>query len=377
MKAAFISNICPHYRVKTYEKLSNCFDVDFYFYSAGDEWYWQRQHGVKTGNFNTKYLKGFNLGKTRITLDILPLLIKGNYDVYIKCINGRFVLPLVYLIARLQRKPFILWTGIWMRLHTPMHRLFYPITHFLYTHSDAVVVYGDHVKQFLIDEGVSPERIFGTTYAIDNDFYNQEVPDSRKKSLKESLNIQTDQKVILYLGRLEESKGISYLVKSVALVNSTSSVLVIAGEGTLRSSLEELVETLGIKGQVRFTGYVPQISSLDYYAIADLFVLPSITTDHGKEPWGLVVNEAFNQGVPVIATDAVGAAAGGLIVQNENGFIVSERSTDQLAEAIRRILTDDQLRKMFSANARKKMFTWNNENMVKGFKDAINYCLEN
>jgi hypothetical protein len=82
-----------------------------------------------------------------------------------------------------------------------------------------------------------------------------------------------------------------------------------------------------VDGTVRFAGYVPSRETRPYYALADLFVLPSITTASFKEPWGLVVNEAFNQGVPVIASDAVGAAAGGLVQSGVNGLIVPERDS--------------------------------------------------
>ena len=58
------------------------------------------------------------------------------------------------------------------------------------------------------------------------------------------------------------------------------------------------------------------------YAAADVLVLPSIRTRTFTEPWGLVTNEAMHQGTPVIATDAVGAVAGGLVRDGRNGLVV-------------------------------------------------------
>jgi glycosyltransferase involved in cell wall biosynthesis len=95
----------------------------------------------------------------------------------------------------------------------------------------------------------------------------------------------------------------------------------------------------------------------------------------GKEPWGLVVNEAMNQGVPVVATDAVGAAAGGLVQNGVNGFVVPERDSKALAEAIGRILNDDELRATMSRNAKRIIAGWDNERMVQGFQQAIAYAL--
>lgn len=373
---AFITNICPHYRVKTFETLAGYEDVDFYFFSAGDEWYWQQQHGVRTGNFDYEYLPGFRLGRTRFTPTLPWKLWRNPYQLYIKCINGRFALPITYLIARLKRKPFILWTGIWMRLQTPAHRLFFPLTRYIYRHADAVVVYGRHVKNFLVTEGVPAEKIFLANHAVDNPAYNTPVAEDEKTSLRQQLNLKPADKVILYLGRLEEAKGISYLLEAFAALNDQSAVLVLAGTGSDVPRLQEIVNSNGLAGRVRFVGYIPPEKTIHYYALAWVYVLPSITTATFKEPWGLVVNEAFNQGVPVIATDAVGAAAGGLLQDGVNGFIVPERNSPALAHALKRLLGEPGLRPQMSQQAINLIAHWDNEQMVAGFRQAIEFCLK-
>jgi glycosyltransferase involved in cell wall biosynthesis len=373
VRIAFITNICAHYRVQTFETLARYHDVDYYFFSAGDEWYWQQEHGVRAGDFHYEYLPGFRLGRTRVTPTLPWKLWRGNYDVYIKCINGRFALPITYLIARLKRKPFILWTGIWMRLQTPFHRLAWPLTRYIYHHADAIVVYGEHVKRYLMSEGVPGERIFVAAHAVDNEAYNRPVSEREKQVLRRQLNIAPGKKIVLYLGRLVEEKGLPYLLEAFALLQRDDAVLVLIGTGPEKARLERLVQELGIAANVRFVGYVPPERTVPYYAIAWVYVLPSITTPYFKEPWGLVVNEAFNQGVPVIATDAVGAAAGGLVQDGVNGFVVPERDSVALAQALRRILDDPDLRERFSQNARQIIAVWDNERMVMGFRQAIDF----
>src|SRR5262249_9771980 len=129
----------------------------------------------------------------------------------------------------------------------------------------------------------------------------------------------------------------------------------------------------GVADKIRFVGYASPEQAVNYYAVADLLVLPSVTTPMGKETWGLVVNEAMNQGVPVVATDAVGAAAGGLVQSGVTGFVVPERDSVALAQAMERILADDELRKWMSINARRIIAGWNNELMTRGFQEAIQY----
>ncbi len=302
MRVAFTTNICPHYRIKTFETLARYYDMDYYFFSAGDEWYWQQQHGIQTGDFYHEYLNGFHFGRTRITPTLTWKLWQGNYDVYIKCILGRFALPVTYIVARLKRKPFILWTGIWMRLQSPAHRLFFPLTCYIYRHADAIVVYGEHVKRYLASEGVSPERIFVADHAVDNEEYARVVSEKEKNILRRKLKIERGQKILLYLGRLEKVKGLPYLLEAFSLLKRDDSVLVISGTGSEYLHLQRLVQDKGIDEFVRFVGYVPTEEAVTYYAIAWVCILPSITLTSGNETWGLVVNESFNQGVPVIVT---------------------------------------------------------------------------
>lgn len=373
MRISFVTNFCPHYRIKTFELLAKYIDVEYFFFSEGTEWYWQREHGVHQGDFRSVYLPGFDVGRSRVS-PLLPIkLWNGDYDVYIKCIDGRFALLFSFMVARLRKKPFILWTGIWTRLNTIFHVLLFPITHYIYMNADAIVAYGDHVRRYLISEGVDGGKIFVAPHAVDNAAYINAVPLEEKEKIRASLRIEKDQKIVLYLGRLEEAKGLAYLVDAFKLLNKQDAILLIAGDGSFREELENLTRELGVENQVRFTGHIPTGKTTPYYALADVYVLPSISTKRFKEPWGLVVNEAFNQGVPVVVTDAVGSAAGGLVQNDINGFIVKEGDSAALAEAIGKILGDASLRSRLSAKALETISTWDNTHMIKGFVDAVDY----
>jgi glycosyltransferase involved in cell wall biosynthesis len=89
------------------------------------------------------------------------------------------------------------------------------------------------------------------------------------------------------------------------------------------------------------------------YAAADLLVLPSIRTATFTEPWGLVVNEAMLQRTPVIASDAVGAAAGGLVRDGRNGMIVPAGDPAALADRLRILAASSELRIRMGSLARE------------------------
>jgi glycosyltransferase involved in cell wall biosynthesis len=374
-RVAFITHYCTHYRVRTYEILAKHLDVTYYFYSAGKEKYWDPSHGVSKGNFRHEYLPGFQIGRTRVALPLVSRLLAANCDVYLKCINGKFALPLTYLIARLRRKPFVLWTGLWLRQRTFMHRLAWPFTRYIYRHADAIVTYGTHVNRFLVNEGVPPARIFAARHAVDNDAYDRTVSEAEKEKLRERLQIRPGQKVILFVGRLAPVKGLSFLLAALAkLPPEADFVLVLAGQGPEEASLRKQAEELGVAGRVRFAGYVRTAETPAYYSISWVHVLPSVTTPLERETWGLVVNEAFNQGLPSIVSDAVGAAAGGLVTENETGFVVPEGDISALASRLRSILSDDGLRHRMAAAASARIAAWDNKAMVEAFRNAVAYA---
>jgi glycosyltransferase involved in cell wall biosynthesis len=374
-RLAFITNFCAHYSVGTFEILAARHDVSFYFFSVGDEWYWQQEHGVRAGRFKHRYLPGFRLGRTRVTPTLPFELMRRPYDAYVKSIHGRFALPATYLVARLKRRPFVLWTGIWFRVGTWAHRLAFPLTRFIYRHSDAIVVYGEHVKRYLVKEGVSPERVFVSTHAVDNASYGKPIPVEVRDTLRAELGILPDAHVILYLGRLEHVKGLEILIRAFSQLGDLNAVLVLAGEGSEGAGLRALAKELGVAERCRFAGYVPVERTPAFYAVSSVLVLPSVSTPEVIELWGLVVNEAFNQGLPAVVTDAVGAAAGGMVQDGVNGFVVPQRNPEALARALGTIVRDPALRDRMSRAALETVSQWTQDRMASAFDAAVEFAL--
>lgn len=369
--------MCSHYRVGLFEELHKTLIVTFYFFSNRSEWYWEKRNPEIYGIFNYKQLRVFTfLGKIKLVPELLQIVLWGNFDIYIKCINGKFALLFTFLGAKIRRKPFILWTGIWTHPQTLIHIISYSIVKLIYHNSDAIIVYGAHVKKYLTQLGVDPQKIFIGWNSVDNKMFAKESTVAQVMELQKKFNL-TDHKVVLFVGRLEEVKGLDVLLHSMVIVADTiKSILFIIGEGSEKESLRSLASKLNLKNIV-FLDYVSNDSLYLYYSIADVFVLPSVTTKRGKETWGLVINEAMNQGCPIIATDAVGAAVGGLLANGIDGFIVPERNSYALAEAILKILNDNRLRDDMHKAALQKISNWNYALQSQGFIDAISFVTKN
>jgi glycosyltransferase involved in cell wall biosynthesis len=362
VKIAFITNLCPTYRVKAFQGLAKRFNVDFYFYCRPDD----------SRVSHLEIVSDVERFHYLTSAKILTRLLTKNYSVVIKCSNGRYITLLSFLIAKLIRKKFIFWHSMWYTPQTLFRRLTMPILQWIFKYSDAIVVYGEHGKKYLESRGVEPRKIFIAWQSVDSELFDKPVSAEALSTIREAHGMIA-KKVILFVGRLVEEKGLSYLIEAVANLKNDRICLMFIGEGPLKEVLEKQCMESGL-GCFGFIGKVPNSELYKYYALADVFVLPSITTREFKEPWGLVVNEAMNQGTPVVVTDAVGAGVGGLVQEGINGFVVPERDSQSLSVALCKIISDDALRVTMGQNAKRVVKGWTYERMVKGFTDAIAYA---
>jgi glycosyltransferase involved in cell wall biosynthesis len=122
---------------------------------------------------------------------------------------------------------------------------------------------------------------------------------------------------------------------------------------------------------IHFAGPADPVELRNFYGGSDVVVVPSVPTRDFQEPWGLVVNEAFNQGVPVIATDAVGAVAGGLVRHEENGLVVPAGDATALASALRRLHDEPELRARLGSAARDAVRAHTHEAWAAGFSRGL------
>jgi glycosyltransferase involved in cell wall biosynthesis len=111
-------------------------------------------------------------------------------------------------------------------------------------------------------------------------------------------------------------------------------------------------------------------------ASASVLVLPSLATRAFREPWGLVANEALHQALPVVASDAVGAVAGGLVRHERNGLVVAQGDAGALAAALRRLAADAPLRAALGANGTRDVAAFTPEAWAAGMAAAIDSALQ-
>jgi len=171
---------------------------------------------------------------------------------------------------------------------------------------------------------------------------------NKRNSLKNDFN---SERCILTAARLIPIKGINYLIQSMMLILQSfpKAKLVICGDGPEKESLQKLAEELGISEHVCFKGYIPHDEMVQYYMSADVFVLPSVEIGGYKEGLGVVLIEAMACGTPVIGTNVGGITD--IITDDYNGLLVAERSPEDIAKKVIKILTDKDYAEQLRQNA--------------------------
>jgi phosphatidyl-myo-inositol dimannoside synthase len=200
-------------------------------------------------------------------------------------------------------------------------------------------------KTHLIYAGVDP-----APYALPDD----------AADLRASLGL-TGKAVILTISRLVARKGQEQVLRAMqSLGPEVQAHYVIVGDGPRRAELEALAADLGLSKQVTFTGEIPTTEVVRYLHACDLFVMTS--RDIAGEPiegFGLVYLEANVCGKPVIAGATGGVADA--VEEGVSGLLVDPEKPEEIAVALRQLLTDPQLARTLGEQGRQRAlerFTW-------------------
>lgn len=157
---------------------------------------------------------------------------------------------------------------------------------------------------------------------------------------------------VLSVGRLVPVKGHEYAIDAISnLVNKYPNIrYYIVGEGELRNRLSEKIKEYQLEDHVELLGALDKEQLKRIFNETDIFILPSIKTN-AEEGQGLALQEAQAFGIPVVASDS-GAVSEGL-VPNETGFLVPQRDSKAIAQAVEKLILDSGLRKNMGQKGRK------------------------
>lgn len=199
---------------------------------------------------------------------------------------------------------------------------------------DCFIAISNEIKDGLIYEGYEKERIYRIPNFVDLKLFH---PIFAKKNLN---------KTIVFSGALEKRKGVHILLEALNIIQREFSDvhLIILGDGSEKIYLQKIAHNLNISNKITFKGWVENV--VDYLHSADIFVLPSL-----QEGLPNSLLEAMACGIPVIASKIGGVVD--VIEDGKSGILFEPGNISDLANAIRKLLKDDDLRDKIKAEAVK------------------------
>lgn len=365
MKVVWINNIPSPYRVEFFNELGKHIELTVIFErdSADDrnnEWF---ENSNK--NFRCIYLNGRKCFKDQsLSLDIIKVLKSLNYDF---CVLGVYSSPtqiLANLYLRFLKRKFIISSdGGFIKKDRTISKL---LKKFLISGANAWLSTGECTTKYLEYYGANKNKIFKYPFtSINNeDIVNEEIIDNinKKKELKRELGVNED-KVILAIGQFIYRKGFDILIKALDSISNDAACYIIGGKTT--EEYYNLIKS-NSNNKIYFIEFQKKEIVKKYYQIADVFVLPT-----REDIWGLVINEAMANGVPVITTDRCIAGIE-LIEDNVNGYIIKNEDILSLREKIVKILNDKKLQKSMRYANKEKIKEYTIETMTKRHVEIFN-----
>ncbi len=214
-----------------------------------------------------------------------------------------------------------------------------PLLRRLFRRLDSCIAVSEPAKTFV-------SRYFPADYTvipngIDPGVFNPSVPPAPGI-------VRPTRQTILFLGRLEERKGLGTLLEAYSLLRQVRAdcQLVVVGNGPLRRGYERRVEEEGIP-DVKFCGFIPEADKASYFTAADIYCAPNT----GKESFGVILLEAMASGRPVVATAIDGFRQ--VIRDGEEGLLTPPRDEARMAAALARLLDSPELRRQMAERGRR------------------------
>lgn len=377
VKALIIHNYLSPYRIPLFQELAGRFDLDVWI--LGDigklrEW----QEPAEDPGFRWRRLPniGIGLGSRYARLTINPALpvdlARSKHDVIICCGWDMPAMFYAAAYARATRTPFVLWAGSTPRETTFIRRVTMAPVRWLVRSADAWIAYGTRAKDYLVSIGADSYRTVCAYNTVGIDAIARAAMSADDvNAIRDSIGLD-DGPVILYCGNVLRLKGVDVLIRAFAklLQLVPTAQLVIVGGGKDAGNFRQLAADLKIDSRVHWVGYAPPDTIGAYYGLADVFVLPS-----RSEVWGLVLNEAMAAGLPVIASDAAGAAAD-LVIENEAGFTFPSEDAGSLADRLAFVLSPECDRSAMGEAARSHIAGFTIGAMGDAFVRAVDMALD-
>ena len=305
-----------------------------------------------------------NIRFRRRVMLLSPFLFMHAYSAFFRLVNEKkpdvlhahWLLPNGFIaghISRLTGIPLVIQIHGSDVFTAEKNALFRSMARYAAKHAQYIVSPSPDLTKRLGGIGIDTGKIGLVPNTVEADFSSGVTTDDTD-TLKKTLGIPADHVVVLAMGRMVYVKGFNFLLEAFRKIagEKQNVTLVLAGGGVIFEEMKELSVKLGIGDRVIMPGAVMRQDVPVYFRMADIYVVPSIRHESGAvDGLPVVVPEAMAAGLPVIASDLSGIPV--LIRDGYNGKLVKERDVDGIADALRNLIDDRDLREQFGERSRR------------------------
>jgi phosphatidylinositol alpha-1,6-mannosyltransferase len=262
-----------------------------------------------------------------------------------------------WVVARLGRVPLVVYSH-GEEVTTWRQWAKFRVMRFTYRRADAVIANSEFTRDELLKLGVNPARIVLIHPGVDVERFR---PGLEAASLRTDLGLGPGDSLVLSVGRLSRRKGFDQVIRALSRLAGVGCNVhyAIIGIGEDREYLSTLAGSEGVADRVHLLGHVASEHLPRWYNACNVFTMPNREINGDTEGFGMVFLEAAACGKPAIAGTAGGTGAA--VVDNVTGLRIDGERLDQLVEALRRLLADDDLARQFGENGRDRavrQFSW-------------------
>lgn len=355
-KVLFYSNIPSPYRVDFFNELGKHCDLTVIF-----ELSYSPERDDKWKDYNFKNFKGIVLDGKRISTDtafcpnITKYLKAERYDEVVVTVLASPTAILAVNWLKRHHIPYI-YEGDGGFIH-PDNKIKYLIKKRIISGAKYCFSTSKAFDEYCINYGASFEGLirYPLSSICNEDIIPRCLSLEEKSALKENCHM-AEKKCIVSVGQMIERKGFDILLKAAKNLSDEWGIYLIGGNAT--KELEELVSKLRLENKVHFLDFMDKKTLWKYYQAADLFLLPT-----REDIWGLVVNEAMANGLPVVSSDKCIAALE-MVEDEKNGYIFQSENTEELGQVLKMVNDNPLILVEMAENAREKAYDFTIEKMV-------------
>ncbi len=301
-------------------------------------------------DLNVVPLKTYKIRETPFSLVLIPCLLKHKLDILHLHISFPYFPEIGALISKIKRIPYVAHVHLDPDYRTPFYPFYWLYlrlsTHMVLKFSDAVIVPTKSYKELLGVKYGKKNNVFVVPNGIDFNAFTT-LPSSKIEN------------TILHVGRINPQKGLDLLITAMKKVveDLPDSKLEIVGnprfpsEEKFMKSLHKMIGSYGLNDHIFFRGNVSHKTLLKLFSEATVFVAPS-----RFESLGVVLLEAMALEVPIVASNIPEFRE----IAGDVALLVDAYDSDELANAVINMLTDDELRKKSTRKGIEKVkkYTW-------------------